>query len=79
MAEGRQRDEWSRTSLLAALIVNGYLGGQARPLQPRDFDPYAADDEERAPDAGWPITILKDVFIDSAYAKSQMRKKEGAI
>jgi len=39
MAEGRGRAEWSRTSLLAAVVMNA-SGRLRRPVRPADFDPY---------------------------------------
>jgi hypothetical protein len=42
MAKGRQRAEWERTSLLAAVARNSYhLGGKRkRPFQPWEFNPF---------------------------------------
>jgi len=42
MAKGRQRAEWERTSLLAAIARNSYhLGGKRKkPFQPWEFNPF---------------------------------------
>ena len=42
MAEGKQRDEWSRASLLIATIVNCRPNRppHARPAHPRQFNPF---------------------------------------
>jgi hypothetical protein len=43
MAKGRQRAEWERTALLAAIGANPYRDSKKRkkPFEPRDFNPFA--------------------------------------
>lgn len=43
MAKGRQRAEWERTSLLAAIGANPYrdVKKHKRPFAPQDFNPFA--------------------------------------
>lgn len=41
MARGRQQAEWSRTSLLAAIVRNSYHFGKRKPFEPWEFDPFA--------------------------------------
>ncbi|MBW7905274.1 MAG: hypothetical protein LC135_05460 [Phycisphaerae bacterium] len=61
MAEGRQRDEWSRTSVLLALLANAHRDPKkTAAFRPRDFDPFA----RREPLLKADVTVLKDVFID---------------
>jgi hypothetical protein len=44
MAKGRQRAEWERTSLLAAIARNSYhLGGKRKKaFQPWEFNPFTS-------------------------------------
>ena len=43
MAKGRQRAEWERTSLLAAIGANPYRDckKRKRPFEPWEFNPFA--------------------------------------
>ena len=43
MARCRQRSEWERTSLLAALVRNSYLfgGNRKKPFQPWEYNPFS--------------------------------------
>lgn len=43
MAEARDRAEWERTSVLAALIIGPH---SKRRVTPRDFNPYTAQDDK---------------------------------
>jgi hypothetical protein len=64
MAEGRQRDEWGRTSSLMAIIAeaNRDKKKRSRPFKPSDFNPFAQHVKQE-PIAQAPITALKDIFI----------------
>jgi hypothetical protein len=48
MARGRQRADWARTSLLAAIMANPYRDSEEHPdpFKASDFDPFA---DNRAP------------------------------
>ncbi len=43
MAKGRQKAEWERTALLAAIGANPYRDPKKRkkPFEPADFNPFA--------------------------------------
>lgn len=46
MAEGRERSEWARASVLLALIANAHRDPKkCRPYGPEDFDPYRVNGE----------------------------------
>jgi hypothetical protein len=64
MAEARQRDEWSRTSSVMALVANTQRNPKkTRPFRPGDFDPFARTADKRAQVIPAPVSVLKDVFI----------------
>lgn len=42
MADGRRRDEWDRTSLVCAMLVNSNPYRKGKPITPDAFNPYAA-------------------------------------
>lgn len=52
MAEGRQRDEWDKLSLIIATIHNTqpFRGKNARTWHPRDFNPYTIRDRRQQND-----------------------------
>lgn len=61
MAEGRQREQWSRLSALMALVANTQRDPKrTRALKPADFDPFARE----APVVKTDVSVLKQVFID---------------
>ncbi|MBX3387162.1 MAG: hypothetical protein KF768_11375 [Phycisphaeraceae bacterium] len=64
MAEARQRESWSRTASVMALLANTQRDPKkTRPFRPSDFDPFAAAKlAEPAPKVG--VGVLKTVFID---------------
>lgn len=64
MAESRQRDEWSRTSSVMALVANTQRNPKkTRPFRPGDFDPFARAADKRTQVIPAPVSVLKDVFI----------------
>ena len=64
MAEGRQRDEWSRTSSVMALVANTQRNPKkTRPFRPGDFDPFARASDKRTQVIPAPVSVLKDMFI----------------
>ena len=64
MAEARQRDEWSRTSSVMALVANTQRNPKkTRPFRPCDFDPFARAADKRTQVIPAPVSVLKDVFI----------------
>ncbi|MEZ6233409.1 MAG: hypothetical protein R3B68_04395 [Phycisphaerales bacterium] len=64
MAEARQRDEWSRTASVMALVANTQRNPKkTRPFRPSDFDPFARAGERRQAVIPAPVSVLKDVFI----------------
>ncbi len=64
MAEARQRDEWSRTSSVMALVANTQRNPKkTRPFRPGDFDPFARAADKRTHVIPAPVSVLKDVFI----------------
>lgn len=63
MAEARQRESWSRTASVMALLANTQRDPRkTRPFRPSDFDPFAAKSVEPAGKVG--VGVLKTVFID---------------
>lgn len=65
MAEARQRDEWTRTASLMALVANTQRNPRkTRPFRPSDFDPFSRAGEKRAGVIPAPVSVLKDVFIN---------------
>jgi hypothetical protein len=55
MAEGRDRADWARASMIAANIFNAQRSRKRDKVwKPEHFDPYAAADGRR-PTAGMPI------------------------
>ncbi len=66
MAEARQRESWSRTASVMALIANTQRDPKkSRPFRPSDFDPFSTrrfSPAANAPKVG--IGVLKTVFID---------------
>ena len=59
MAEARERSEWSRTSVLLALIANAHRDAKkTRPFKPGDFDPFAGREKDQASD----IPALRALF-----------------
>ena len=55
-ADGRLRAEWDQTALIVAKIHNAHY---AKPVQPWEIGPYAADPEERKPALGDVAGLLK--------------------
>jgi len=63
MAEGRQREHWSRASAVMALIANTQRDPKrTRAFRPNDFDPFARATQQFKADIG----VLKTVFIDQS-------------
>ncbi len=61
MAEGCQRESWSRFSSLMALVANCHRDPKkSRELKPRDFDPFPRRRPE--PKLKMGIGILREVF-----------------
>jgi len=66
MAEGRQREQWSRLSALMALVANTQRDPKrTRALKPADFDPFA----RQSPPVKADVSVLKSVFIDQRMPK----------
>lgn len=64
MAEARQRDEWSRTSSVMALVANTQRNPKkTRPFRPSDFDPFARVVDKPAQVIPAPVSVLKDLFV----------------
>jgi len=64
MAEARQRDEWSRTSSVMALVANTQRNPKkTRPFRPGDFDPFARVVDKQAQVIPAPVSVLKDLFV----------------
>lgn len=42
MAEGRQRADWSRESVMLSMFANANRGKGGRRFTPNDFNPFAA-------------------------------------
>lgn len=62
MAEGRCKDEWSRTATVLAIIANVNRDPKRDAFSPDDFNPYA----ERQSNAAEPtvgVDFLRDVFV----------------
>jgi len=59
MAQGRQKAEWARTSLLAAIGANPYRDTKKRkkPYSPNDFNPFG-DDKPVAKKPKMKISVL---------------------
>jgi len=69
MAEGRQREQWSRLSALMALIANTQRDPKkTRALKPADFDPFARE----VPVVKADVSVLKQVFIDKRMPKERL-------
>ncbi|MBX3356430.1 MAG: hypothetical protein KF724_12110 [Phycisphaeraceae bacterium] len=67
MAEARQRELWSRTASVMALIANTQRDPKkTRPFRPSDFDPFSAakSAEPLSKFRGVGVGVLKTVFID---------------
>jgi len=75
MAEGKQRDEWARTSSLMALIANANRDAKKHgAFRPTDFDPFT---QARTPKQKIPVSTLKEIFIDGKNHQShQPTRKE---
>lgn len=73
MAEGRERSEWARSSVLLALLANAHRDPKkTRAFKPSDFDPFAQRAEAKPNN----IPALRAVF--SAAAKpSAIAKEDG--
>jgi hypothetical protein len=70
MAEARQREAWSRTSTLLAMIANvaRAMGGKSsststKTFKPSDFDPFEQRKQAEAEALPGSIRLLKDVFV----------------
>jgi len=65
MAEGRSRDQWSRTASLMAHLAN-VNRVKGPPARPGDFDPYEMKKKRKLPmlSRGNGFEILKQVFVD---------------
>lgn len=64
MAEGRQRENWTHTSHVLALIANVNRDPKKTPaFEPADWNPMLQRQEESDPPEA-DITILKTLFVD---------------
>ena len=71
MAEGKQRDEWARTSSLMALIANANRDPKKhRAFRPTDFDPFAVTQKLKQK---VDVSILKEIFIDGKHQQTTTR------
>ena len=77
MARCRQRSEWERTSLLAALVRNSYLfgGKRKKPFQPWEYNPFS----KGPPPAPEKPKIKIKVDCLKGLCKGGGRKAEGGI
>jgi len=74
MAEGKQRDEWARTSSLMALIANANRDAKKhRAFRPTDFDPFS---QTNKPKQQVDVSILKEIFIDGNKPLPTTKRKE---
>jgi len=77
MAEARQRDEWTRTASVMALVANTQRDPKkTRPLRPSDFDPFSGTGGRAGQTRGGvipaPVSVLKDVFIKKEGIRDQV-------
>lgn len=71
MAEARGRADWSRTSVILALIANIHRDPKkTRAFKPTDFNPYRLDEEKSNQ---W--EILKAVFVNHGNQDSPSRDR----
>ena len=71
MAEGKQRDEWARTSSLMALIANANRDAKKhRAFRPTDFDPFSQTHKTKQK---IDVSILKEIFIDGKHQQTTTR------
>jgi hypothetical protein len=63
MAEARQREAWSHTSQLLAMLYNAHRGRAARAMKPIEFHPFADNRQAQAAKTK-DLSILKQVFVD---------------
>jgi hypothetical protein len=66
MAGARQKQEWSHTSALLAMLANCHRDPKkTRPFKPSDFQPMPDRTRTRTPPvARADISVLKTVFVD---------------
>ncbi len=70
MAEARTREEWSRMSVLLALLANCHRDPKrTRPFKPADFDPFG----RRAPPVAVGIEVLKEFFTQGTFPGTDAR------
>jgi len=66
MADARTQDEWSRLSVLLALVANAHRDPKkTRAFKPADFDPFA----KRVKRKRVSVAALKDVFVKGRMPK----------
>jgi len=67
MAEGRAKDDWTRTSALLALLANCHRDPKrTRALKPSDFDPFA----KRSAPIPIDMANLKAVFLEGRFPRA---------
>ena len=72
MAEGRERDEWSRMSVLCALIANAHRDPKkGRAFRPSDFDPFQRERGEVIEVNRDNIGLLREAFTGGLPAARQ--------
>jgi hypothetical protein len=65
MAEAKGRAEWTRTSLLAAIVANAHRDPKRnKAFLPKDFNPYELKQATKPLPKTSDLTVLKYVFVD---------------
>ena len=62
LAEARQREAWSHTSQILAMVYNSHRGKGTRPMKPAEFNPFIEKTTEPVAQTN-DLSILKEVFI----------------
>ena len=63
LAEARQREAWSHTSQILAMLYNSHRGKAARAMKPAEFNPFVEKNNKPLGKTS-DLSILKQVFID---------------
>jgi hypothetical protein len=69
MVEGRQRDNWSHTSVLLALTANVNRDPKRRAFQPNDFNPFAKRRKTSPKESDVDMDTMKKIFVGKKKKK----------
>jgi hypothetical protein len=69
--EGKQRQDWTHTASLAAVLINLHRGKRTKAVEPRQLMPAALRPPRREPDFRSDVSILKAIWCQTSKGENE--------